>query len=69
MLTGASVRGYIAAGRVKVLYEKGPDAIRAWHPPGYSAMQLRESGMQIYHACDELKVSATDRFGSRQYQL
>ena len=66
MLTGASVRGYMAAGRIKVLYEKGPDAIGAWHPPGYSAMQLRESGLQIYHACDELKVSATDSFGSRQ---
>ena len=53
------MRGYAAAGRIKVLYEKGPDAIGAWHPPGYSAMQLREAGIQIYHACSELKVSTT----------
>ncbi len=62
-LTSASVRGYVNPRRIKALYEKGPDAIGAWHPPGYWTMQFRESGMLMYHACDELKVSADKCFG------
>ena len=66
MLTGASVRGYVDPRRIKALYDKGPHAIGAWHPPGDWAMQFKESGMLIYHACDELKVSLIKYYGSRQ---
>ena len=69
MLTSASVRGYIYAGRIKMLYEKGPDALGVWHPPGYRAMRLRDSGLQTYNAFIEFKVSATRSFGRWQYHL
>ena len=46
-----------------ILYEKGPDAIGAWHPPGYYAMNFREHGRLLCQACAEFKVSTSRYFG------
>ena len=54
------MRGYIQPRRIRLLYEKGPEAIGAWHPPGYHAEYIAKYAAEFARSnYAELKASLT----------